>query len=414
MTAPGQTGAAEPIPQSRHKSMTTSDKRPSTRLVHSGSHPERHKGVMNTPVYRASTILFPTSDAMRQGVKNRFDSVFYGRHGTPTTMALEEAVADLERGYRSIAVPSGVSAIMVSLLSFLKSGDHLLMTDTAYSPSRDICTSFLANYGVSTDFYDPMIGAGIKELIRPETKAVFSESPGSLTFEIQDIPAIAEVAHAHGIKVIMDNTWSAGFFFKPFEHGVDVSIQAATKYLAGHSDVMAGIVTASNEEDWKILKTTSAYLGMCLGGDDAYLTSRGIRTLDVRLEQHQASGLKLAEWFKAQPEVEKVLHPAFPECPGHDTWQRDFTGASGLFGILLKDLPDHTLSIMLDNMELFGMGFSWGGFESLLTLTSPPPTRSAVPWAAVGHLLRVHAGQEDPDDLIDDLEAGFKRLREAV
>ena len=393
--------------------MTTSDKRPSTRLVRSGSHPERHKGVMNTPVYRASTVLFPSVDAMKQGVKTRFESVFYGRHGTPTTMALEEAAADLEGGYRSVAVPSGVSAIMVSLLAFLKSGDHLLMTDTAYSPSRDICSGFLANYGIKTDFYDPMIGARIKELIRPETKAVFTESPGSLTFEVQDIPAIADAAHAHGIKVIMDNTWSAGFFFKPFEHGVDVSVQAATKYLAGHADVMAGLVTAANEEDWKKLKTTSANLGMCLGGDDAYLTSRGIRTLDVRLEQHQATGLKLAEWFKAQPEVEKVLHPAFPECPGHDTWRRDFTGASGLFGVSLKDIPEPILPVMLDNMEIFGMGFSWGGFESLMTLTSPPPVRSAVPWAATGPLLRIHAGQEDPDDLIDDLEAGFKRLRAA-
>ena len=393
--------------------MKPSDKRPSTRLVHAGSHPEQHKGVMNTPVYRASTVLFPTVDAMNKGVKTRFDSVFYGRHGTPTTMALEEAAADLEGGYRSVAVPSGVSAIVVSLLGFLENGDHLLMTDTAYSPSRDICTGFLANYGISTDFYDPMIGAGIKELIRPKTKAVFTESPGSLTFEVQDIPAISEVAHANGVKVIMDNTWSAGFFFKPFEHGVDVSVQSATKYLAGHADVMAGLVTAATEEDWKRLKTTSAYLGMCLGGDDAYLTSRGIRTLDVRLERHQATGIKLAEWFNAQPEVERVLHPAFSECPGHNLWQRDFTGASGLFGVILKDVPERALPILLNNMEIFGMGFSWGGFESLMTLISPLPVRSAAPWTASGPLLRVHAGQEDPEDLIQDLEEGFQRLRDS-
>jgi len=369
---------------------------------------------MNTPVYRASTVLFPTVDAMKEGVRTRFDSVFYGRHGTPTTMALEEAVNDLEGGYRSVSVPSGVSAIMVSLLAFLKAGDHLLMVDNAYEPSRNICNGFLANYGIETTFYDPMIGAGIEDLIKPETKVVFTESPGSLTFEVQDIPAIAKAAHAHDAKVILDNTWSAGYFFKPFEHGVDVSVQAATKYLAGHADVMAGLVTAATEEDWSELKKTSAYLGNCVGGDDAYLTSRGIRTLEVRLERHQEAGLALAHWFKEQPEVDKILHPAFPECPGHEFWKRDFSGASGLFGVILKEIPEHALPPMLDQMELFGMGFSWGGFESLMISANPSPARTATTWDAAGPLLRVHAGQEDPEDLIADLEAGFKRLREAM
>ena len=369
---------------------------------------------MNTPVYRTSTVLFPDMDAMHKGVRTRFDGVFYGRHGTPTTMALEEAVADLEGGYRAVSVPSGVSAIMVSLLAFLKSGDHLLMVDSAYEPSRNICTKFLADYGIETTFYDPMIASGIKDLMKSNTKVVFTESPGSLTFEVQDIPAIADAAHAAGAKVVLDNTWSAGYFFKPFEHGVDVSVQAGTKYLAGHADVMVGLATAASEEDWKALKTTSAFLGNCIGGDDAYLTSRGIRTLEVRLETHQENGLALANWFTDQPEVDKVLHPAFPDCPGHETWKRDFTGAPGLFAVILKDVPESALPPMLDNMELFGMGFSWGGFESLMILSHPALARTATTWDATGPLLRVHAGQEDPEDLIADLEDGFKRLRKAL
>ena len=394
--------------------MTVSNKRPSTRLVHSGSYPERHKGVMNTPVYRASTIRFPSVDAMRNGVENAFDTIFYGRHGTPTTMALEEAVAELEGGYRSVSTPSGVSAISIALLAFLKSGDHLLMVDNTYEPSRNICAKFLANYDIKTTFYDPLIGAGIKNLIKPETKVVFTESPGSLTFEVQDISAITAAAHAKGVKVIMDNTWSAGYFFKPFEHGVDLSIQAATKYLAGHSDVMAGIVTAANLDDWRTVKNTSAYLGACIGGDNAYLVSRGIRTLEVRLERHQANGIGLATWFKDQPEVDRILHPAFPDCPGHETWKRDFTGSSGLFGVVLKDVPEKALPAMLDNMDLFSMGFSWGGFESLLNPITQSPIRTAGKWEGGGPILRVHAGQEDLDDLIQDLEEGFKRLRKKI
>ncbi|MEE2760789.1 MAG: cystathionine beta-lyase [Pseudomonadota bacterium] len=385
-------------------------KRPQTRIVHAGSHPEKQRGVMNPPVHRASTVVFPTVAAMRDAVSNRFDTVFYGRHGTPSSFALEEAVADLEGGYRSVTAPSGLAAVTLSLLSFLKSGDHLLMVDSAYDPSRRACERFLADYGIQTTFYDPLIGTGIGELMRPKTKAVFLESPGSLTFEVQDIPAIAEAAHARGAKVILDNTWSAGHFLKPFDLGADISVQAATKYIAGHADVMLGLVTVANEVDWRAIKTRAGFLGYCSGADDCYLALRGLRTLDVRMERHQETGLALAQWFQARPEVKRVLHPALPEDPGHAIWQRDFTGASGLFGVVLEETPQANVEAMLDGMEYFAMGFSWGGFESLMIQTDPKPLRSAVPWTEPGVTLRVHAGQEDLEDLIADLERGFVHL----
>ena len=385
-------------------------KNPQTRIVHAGSHPNKQRGVMNPPVHRASTIIFPTVAAMRDSISNRYDTVFYGRHGTPSSFALEEAVADLEGGYRSVTAPSGLAAVTLSLLSFLKSGDHLLMVDSAYDPSRRGCERFLADYGIQTTFYDPLIGAGIAGLIRAETKAVFLESPGSLTFEVQDIPAIAEAAHAGGAKVFLDITWSAGHFLKPFDHGVDISVQAATKYISGHADVMLGLVTVANEYDWRAIKTRAGFLGYCAGADDCYLALRGLRTLDVRMERHQETGLALAHWFQARPEVKRVLHPALPEDPGHAIWQRDFTGASGLFGVVLEETPQLNVEAMLDGMEYFAMGFSWGGVESLMIQTDPKPLRSAVPWNEPGITLRVHAGQEDPEDLIEDLERGFTKL----
>ena len=385
-------------------------RRQSTRLVHAGNHPERHHGVMNTPTYRTSTVLFPTVASMKEGSKKRFDTFYYGRYGTPTTMALEEAVADLEGGYRSVSVSSGLSAIVSSLLSFLKCGDHLLMVDAAYDPTRNLCKGFLAKYGIETTFYDPLIGKEIENLISDSTKVIFTESPCSQTFEIQDIPAIAQVAHQHNIKVIMDNTWSAGYFFKPFDHGVDISIQAATKYISGHADVMIGMVTTKTSQDWEIVKRTSSYLGYCVGGDDAYLTSRGIRTLEVRLERHQENAIRLAKWFQKRPEVKAVLHPAFEDCPGHEIWKRDFSGASGLFGVVLNQFEDERISHMIDGMELFGIGFSWGAFESLMIPTYPSEIRSIGDWNPDQKYIRIHAGQEDPDDLIADLENGFERL----
>lgn len=389
-------------------------KRPLTQIVHAGSHPDKHKGAMNTPVYRASTIAFPSVRAMRDGVKKRFDSVFYGRHGTPSSFALEEAMTAVEGGHRSIAVPSGLAGIAITLLTYLKSGDHLLMVDTVYGPTRSFCQRMKTQYGIETTFYDPMIGADIGTLIQDNTKLVFTESPGSLTFEVQDIPAICEAAHGKGVKVAIDNTWSAGHYFKPFDFGVDVSIQAATKYVAGHADVMIGLITANSEEDWHALKTANAAMGYAVGSDDCYLALRGLRTLDVRLERHQENGLALADYFNARDEVQTVLHPSYPSCPGHATWRRDFTGASGLFGVVLNPFPQDRVEAMLDGMELFAMGFSWGGFESLLIQTDPAASRTATSWASTDPVLRVHAGQEDIDDLIADLDMGFDRLNGKV
>jgi cystathionine beta-lyase len=388
-------------------------RRHETRIVHAGSHPEKFQGAMNPPVYRASTIVFPTVDAMREAGRNRFDTTYYGRHGTPTSFALEEAMADLEDGFRSVAVCSGLAAITVALMAFVKSGDHVLMADTVYDPSRRVA-QFLDGCGVETTFYDPVIGAGIATLMKPNTKVVFTESPGSLTFEVQDIPAIADVAHAHGAKVLLDNTWAAGLFFKPFQHGVDVSIQAATKYIAGHADVMIGLVTAKTEDDWRAVKTQSAIMGYCAGPDECYLTLRGLKTLDVRMARHQETGLLLANWLAARPEIATVLHPALPSCPGHEIWKRDFAGSSGLFSIVLKDVPMARVEAMLDGMAIFAMGFSWGGFESLMIPVNPTSIRTATKWQASGPLLRLHAGQEDPDDLIADLESGFTRLNGAA
>jgi cystathionine beta-lyase len=383
--------------------------RAETRIVHGGSHPETFCGAMNPPVYRASTVVFPTVAAMREASRNRFDTVYYGRHGTPTSFALEEAMADLEGGHRSVAVCSGLAAITVAVMAFARSGDHILMADTVYDPTRRLA-QFLADLGIETTFYDPLVGAGIADLMRATTKVVFCESPGSLTFEVQDIPAIAAAAHARGAKVLLDNTWAAGHFFKPFLHGVDVSIQAATKYIAGHADVMIGLVTTKTDEDWRAVKTTTAVLGYVAGPDECYLALRGLKTLDVRLERHQETGLALARWCAARPEVHAVLHPAFPTCPGHEIWTRDFTGASGLFGVILNDVPTARVEAMLDGMELFAMGFSWGGFESLMIPADPQSIRTATAWQAPGPLIRIHAGQEDPGDLIADLDAGFARL----
>jgi cysteine-S-conjugate beta-lyase len=389
--------------------MSRKPRRPETRIAHSGSHPEKFRGAMNPPVYRASTVVFPTGAAMREASRNRFDTVYYGRHGTPTSFALEEAMADLEGGHRSVAVCSGLAAITVAILAFVKSGDHVLLADTVYDPTRRLA-QFLGDMGIETSFYDPLAGAAVAGLIRTNTKIVFCESPGSLTFEVQDVPAIAAAAHAKGVKVLLDNTWAAGHFFKPFEHGVDVSIQAATKYIAGHADVMIGLVTAKTEEDWRAVKTMSAVLGYLAGPDECYLALRGLKTLDVRLERHQETGLALARWCAARPEVHTVLHPALPSCPGHDVWKRDFTGASGLFSVVLNEVPMTRVEAMLDGMEIFAMGFSWGGFESLIIPADPATIRTATKWRATGPLIRLHAGQEDVADLIADLEDGFARL----
>ena len=380
-----------------------------TLIVTTGRSPEENFGIVNPPVYRASTVLYPTLHA----VKTRGQPVTYGRRGTHTTFALQEAIAELEGGFRSVITSSGLSAVTTALLAHLKAGDHLLMVDSVYEPSRHFCDTVLTRYGVDVEYYDPRIGAGISHLLRDNTAVVFTESPGSVTFEVQDLPAIAEAAHKRGAVVMIDNTWASPLFFKPFEHGADVSIQAATKYLCGHSDVMMGAITTT-EEAWKPTLDGHGAIGQCIGPDDVYLVLRGIRTLSVRLERHMATGLRLAEWLGARPEVTRVIHPALPSHPDHALWKRDFTGASGLFSIELAPCPEKAVAAFLDDLKLFGMGYSWGGFESLIIPQYPAKMRSATKWEAEGQILRIHAGLEDVDDLIADLDAGFARLRAAA
>jgi len=388
--------------------------REETTVVHCGLHPERHHGAVNPPVFHASTILSETVAEFRRRRQNWIleqPGTYYGRFGTPTIEALQEAIAALEEGYRSVVYPSGLAACAGALLAFLSAGDHLLMSDTVYGPTRNFANGFLKRFGVSTTFFDPLAGHSIESLIRPETRAIYLESPGSLTFEVQDVPAIAEAARRRGITVIADNTWGTPLYFKPFAHGVDVSVQAATKYIVGHSDAMLGAITCTKEA-WPKLRRSTHELGQTAGPDDVYLGQRGLRTLAVRLKQHWKAGVALAEWIARQPEVERVLHPALPGDPGHAIWKRDFTGACGLFGVVLKEgITERALCAMIDGLELYGIGSSWGGFESLIVPFDPRETRTATQWPHKGPCFRVHAGLENVEDLIADLEAGFKRLR---
>ena len=384
-------------------------RRPATVLGRAGRNPHEHRGAVNPPVFHASTILFRDTADLRTRGPNRLDDVVYGRFGTPTTFAFEEAMAIAEGGARSVAVGSGKTAVAVALSSFLAAGDHLLMVDSAYGPTRSMTHGWLARFGVETTFYDPCIGAGIAALIRDNTRVVFLESPGSLTFEVQDVPGITAAAHARDCKVILDNTWASPLFFRPFEHGVDVSIQAATKYVSGHSDVMLGAITTTEETHVVVRKTAQA-LGATVGPDDLYLGLRGLRTLDVRLRRHMESGLALARWLAARPEVERVLHPGLEGDPGHALWKRDFLGASGLFGMILRPAPPAAYDAFLDGLELFGMGYSWGGFESLIVPAMLQGARDVAPWPAPERTFRIHAGLEDVADLQDDLETGFAHL----
>ncbi|MCR6630714.1 MAG: cystathionine beta-lyase [Magnetospirillum sp.] len=382
-------------------------------LVHAGRHPERYHGAVNPPVYHASTILHPSVAAMEASGKKPFDGVRYGRYGTPTTFAFEEAVAAVEGGAKAIAMPSGLAAITGTLMALLKTGDHLLMVDSAYFPTRKFCDAVLAGLGVETTYYDPAIGAGIEVLLRPNTRLVFTESPGSLTFEVQDIPAIAAAAHAHGALVAMDNTWGIQSF-QPFVHGVDVSIQACTKYVVGHADAMLGSITVADEALWLRLKTSVAAFGHSPGAEEMFLGLRGLRTLGVRLRHHAETALKLASWLKDRPEVASVLYPPLPGDAGHELWKRDFTGACGLFGVILKPAPKAAVDAMLDGFTHFNLGYSWGGFESLvIPTTGHSIIRTATKWDPPGPSLRFHAGLEDADDLLADLEAGLARLKAA-
>ena len=379
---------------------------PATRLVTAARRYSEH-GIVSPAVYHASTVLFPTV----QSLHDRSQDYIYGRRGTPTSMAVEEAIATLEGGHAAKVCPSGLSAISSTLLAFLKSGDHLLVTDAVYHPARHFCDTMLINYGIETEYYDPLIGAGIAKLIRPNTKIIYCESPGSQTMEVQDIPALAAAAHQAGALCILDNTWSGGFYFNAFAHGCDISVHAATKYIVGHSDAMLGAVTC-NEATWPIYKEAYETMGLFAGPDDMYLALRGLRTIDVRMERHMKSALAVAGWLRERPEVSEVLYPALPNAPGHTTWKRDFTGAAGLFSVVLKPTAEKKVAAMLDGLKLFGMGYSWGGFESLVVPFKPH--RTATDWTAEGPCLRLHIGLEHPEDLIADLDAGFARLNQAA
>src|SRR3954470_7184126 len=384
-----------------------------TKLTHAGNSPFDNHGIVNPPVYHASTVLYETVEELRMKEKAPFEHVTYGRTGTPTTWAFEQAVAALEEADRAIAMPSGLGAIAGALYSFLQAGDHLLMTDTAYFPTRKLCDNQLAKIGVKNTYYDPMIGADIAALIQPNTRVIYLESPGSHTFEVQDVPAIVAAAKPRGIVTMIDNTWASPLYFKPLRLGVDLSLHAATKYIVGHSDVMMGII-AMKEAHFMTVKTQVHAMGYSVGPDDVYLALRGLRTMSARLAQHQQTALRLAEWLQKRPEVERVLHPALPGTPGHEIFKRDFAGSSGLFSVILKPCSDTQLTAMLDGMQLFGMGYSWGGYESLIIPSKVEQARTATTWKTDGPMLRLHAGLEDPDDLIADLEAGLKRLRSNV
>ena len=397
--------------------MTPNDNPPfrrDTLLTHVGGSPTDRHGAVNPPVYRASTILFPTVaewEASRVHA-NRFKVLRYGQLGTPTTFALEEAIAALEGGYRAMLLPSGLAAATTVLLALLKSGDHLLMTDSAYQPTRHFAKVILARYGITTTFYDPCIGAGIESLMRPETRVIFLESPGSITFDVQDLPAIASIAHAHGALIAIDNTWATPYFLPAMQLGADVSIIAATKYIGGHSDVLLGTVTTT-EPLYERVRSMVAELGYSVSPDDAFLALRGLRTLGVRLERHQTSALQVAQWLQGRQEVKHVMHPALPTDPGHGIWKRDFTGASGLFGVVLHPVPKAAVDAMLNALRLFGMGASFGGFESLAIPMDSTRLRHLT-GSADNRFIRIHVGLEDPSDLIADLEQGFAQLNAAA
>lgn len=373
--------------------------------------PEKHRGVVSVPVYRASTILFPTLAEFEAADIGACDYAVYGRYGTPTSEALEEAIAAIENADNSIVVSSGIGAIAVAFLTFLNSGDHVLVADSVYGPTRRFCDYELKRFGVETTYYDPCIGAGIEDLIRPNTKVIFLESPGSLTFEMQDIPAIANAAHKHDIVVIADNTWATPLFMKAFDLGIDIPIHSVTKYMSGHSDIVMGVISCKSVHYKKLLHTFRN-IGARPSGDDCYLALRGMRTMAVRVKHQYEAGLKVANWLANRPEVAEVLHPALQSCAGHDIWKRDCTGATSLFSIVLKNGYSHAaLSAMLDGLEYFGMGYSWGGFESLIITCTPQKIRTATKWTREGYLLRIHVGLENTDDLIADLEKGFARLK---
>lgn len=379
-----------------------------TILTHLGRNPDDQFGFVNTPVYRGSTVLFKTL-ADLEAQEQRY---LYGRAGNPTTESVEAVVTELEGAYRTKLVPSGLAAITIALLSCLKAGDDLLISDSAYEPGRQFADGFLNRMGVTTRYFDPRIGAGLGELMLPNTKAVLAESPGSLTFEVQDIAAFAEAAHNNGARLIVDNTWASPLYHQPLKLGADLVIHAATKMFVGHSDAFAGTIS-STEACWKDVERTRKLLGFFTSGDDAYLVARGLRTLAIRMKEHQTRALDIAAWLETQPEVKQVLHPGLPSHPDHELFKKQFTGSGSMFAVILNPAPRDSVAAFVDQLELFSMGYSWGGYESLCLPVVLGDNRTAKPWVEDGNLFRLHIGFEGIDDLKADLTAGMERYARA-
>lgn len=393
-------------------SKNTHTKHLDTQLVELGRNPARDSGSVNPPVHRTSTVIFDKYDTLVGYENGTIPHRGYGRNGSVTTEGLEEALAALEGADHALVTSSGLAAITLTLLALLKAGDHLLVPDSLYGSARAFVNQELARIGVDVEYYDPTIGAGIEKLMKPTTRVVYCESPGSLTFEMQDIPAIARVAHAHGAILVADNTWATPLYQRPFEMGVDISIHSATKYIGGHSDLVMGAIMCKAPH-YARLKQMHRNLGAVTNGDNAYLALRGLRTIAVRLKRHQKHGVEVAQWLQSVPEVKRVLYPALPTDPGHEIWKRDMTGATGLFAVELGAFSQKAVGAMLDGLEHFGMGYSWGGYESLVIAYHPASQRVATKWDRDTVLLRFHIGLEDPEDLIADLTKGFERLRAA-
>ena len=395
-----------PVETGPSNSMSAKSKSESaeTILTHAGRYPGEQHGFVNTPVSRGSTVLFSTLDEFEKGKQH----YRYARRGTPNSRSVEEVITALEHADGTVLAPSGLAAVTTALLSALKPGDELLMTDSAYQPTRHFCETVLKKMGIKTRYYDPAVGGGIAELVTPGIAAVFIESPGSLTFEMQDLRAIVEAAHAHKARVLVDNTWATPLYHQPLLLGADIVIHAGTKMIVGHSDAMFGIAAARGDA-WNDLRRMHGALGMCASPDDCFLAARGLRTLALRMKEHSARSIDLAAWLASKKPVVRVRHPALPGDPGHEIFSRDFSGAGSLFGLELAPASRDAVAAMLDGMKLFGMGFSWGGFESLIIPANPAPARSAVPWNSSTNLFRLHIGFEDIDDLKQDLEEGLKR-----
>lgn len=385
--------------------MTTNQKI-GTFLTHTSCDPKAFQGVVNTPVHRASTIVFDTYEAFESANKTPF---YYGRAGTPTSAAFENAIAALEGASGCVSAPSGLAAIIVTLTAFTKTGDHILITDNVYGPTRKFCTDMLSHYGVEVEFYPPMIGADIERRFKKNTSILFMEAPGSLSFEVCDIGALTKAAKARGIVTIMDNSWATPLLFNPLENGIDVSVMSATKYVAGHSDVLLGAASGT-EKTYPALKKAALNLGLCAGSEELYLGLRGLRTLEVRLKEHETRALEMAKWLEKQPAVKRVLHPALPSCPGHENWKKYFKGSSGTFGFILHETDSKKVAPMLNHLKLFRMGASWGGYESLCFPAQPKADRTAENWTETGFSLRLHIGFEDITDLKAELTAGFSKI----